>query len=55
MKSITLHTAELDNGGKRREAGDTIIVGKGKDQIDADRAKALIANGGAANEAEAAK
>jgi hypothetical protein len=55
MKSITLHTAELDNSGKRREAGAVIVIGKGKDQIDADRATTLVANGGAVEEAEAAK
>lgn len=55
MKSITLHTAELDNGGTRREAGVSIGVGKAKDQIDIDRAKALIANGGAVEEAVATK
>lgn len=48
MKSITLHTAELDNGGTRREAGVSVDVGKGADQIARSRAKALVVNGSAA-------
>lgn len=55
MKSITLHTAELDNSGTRREAGSTIAVGKAKDRIDADRANALVASGAAVKRAAAAK
>ncbi len=33
MKYITLHTACPDNGGKRREAGETVGVGTGQDRI----------------------
>ena len=42
MKSIQLHTAAVDNGGSRREAGDVVEIGKRADQIDADRAKDMV-------------
>lgn len=45
MKAIILHTASTDNSGARRVAGTELKVGAGKDQIDADRAKALVAKG----------
>lgn len=53
MKAIQLHAPALDNGGTRRDAGETINVGKGGDRIDADRAKALVDSGGAAKAAPA--
>lgn len=53
MKYIVLHTAALDNGGTRCEAGTVMAIGKARNQIDADRAQALVANGGAAEEAAA--
>lgn len=42
MKYITLHTASLDNGGTRREAGETVGVGTAKDCIGAVAAKKLL-------------
>lgn len=42
MKAIQLYTAAVDNGGNRRDAADTLTVGKGDDQIDAARAKDLV-------------
>ena len=43
MKSIQLHTAALDNAGTRRDAGDIVGIGNGKEQIAADRARDLVA------------
>lgn len=42
MKAIVLHTAAIDNGGTRRDAGETLTVGDSADQITAEFAKALI-------------
>ena len=55
MKSIQLHTPALDNAGTRRDAGDVVAVGTGKTQIDAERARALVDNGGATDKVGAAK
>src|SRR5688572_20561075 len=41
MKKITLHTAAVDNGGTRREAGESVGVGNGETQISEERAKQL--------------
>lgn len=49
MKSIQLHTAALDNAGTRRDAGDIVGIGNGKEQIAADRARDLVANNSAAD------
>lgn len=45
MKSITLHTAALDNSGIRHDGGATVDVGKADHQISADRAAELVATG----------
>lgn len=42
MKKITLHTATVDNGGTRLEAGASVGVGNGVTQIADDRAKQLV-------------
>ncbi|WP_164488855.1 hypothetical protein [Sphingobium sp. LF-16] len=55
MKAIQLHTAERDNEGVRQEAGEILVVGNGKKQIDADRAKTLVDNGGAVIAPDATK
>ena len=47
MKAIILHTAAPTNAGARLPAGATVAVGGKPDQIDADRVKALVADGGA--------
>lgn len=51
MKAILLHTAALDNGGTRHEAGDTLAIGDDKSQIDAERAQALVDSGSAVAQA----
>lgn len=43
MKSIELNTAAVDNAGRRIEAGVTVVVGARPNQIDADRAKDMVA------------
>lgn len=47
MKSIELNTAAVDNAGRRVEAGVTVVVGTRPNQIDADRAKELVARASA--------
>lgn len=47
MKSIELNTAAVDNAGRRIEAGVTVVVGIRPNQIDADRAKELVARASA--------
>lgn len=42
MKAILLHTAATDNGGTRRDAGETLTVGVAPDEIALDRAQALV-------------
>lgn len=42
MKTILLHTATTDNGGTRRDAGETLTVGEAEGEIALDRAKALV-------------
>lgn len=42
MTYITLHTARLDNGGTRRDAGETVGVGAAKDCISVAEAKTLL-------------
>lgn len=54
MKTITLHTAVVDNAGTRIEAGAQVAVGTGPDEITLLRAKALT-EGGSAVEVSAAK
>lgn len=48
MKSIQLHTAVVDNGGTRRDAGDVVAIGSGKTQISAERGAELLSGGMAA-------
>ena len=48
MKAITLNTAAASNAGSRIASGTTVTVGSKPDQIDAERAKALLADGSAA-------
>lgn len=47
MKSIELYTACVDNGGRRRDAGEKLTVGSDRRQISAERARALVAALGA--------
>lgn len=47
MKTILLHTAATDNGGTRRDAGETLTIGDEEGEIALDRAKALVASLGA--------
>lgn len=47
MKSIQLNTAAVDNAGRRIEAGVTVFVGPRANQIDADRAKDMVARASA--------
>lgn len=42
MKSIELYTAVVDNGGTRRDAGETVAIGDAGDQISNDRATDLV-------------
>ena len=42
MKAITLHTPFTDNGGQRRDAGQTVPVGKAARDIAPESAKALV-------------
>lgn len=51
MKKITLHTAALDNGGTRRDGGDTVAVGTAADAIEPARAAELVTLGLAADAA----
>lgn len=55
MKSIELYTATVDNGGRRRDAGEKLTVGSDTRQIGADRARALIASRGAVDASPADK
>ena len=55
MKAITLHTAAASNGGARIAAGTTVAVGGKPDQIEVDRAKALVADGSAVEVVASAK
>jgi len=50
MKTITLHTASIGNDGRRIAAGAAVGVGTKPDQIDADRARVLLAAGCAAED-----
>lgn len=45
MKSIILHTAAVDNDGRRRDPGEGVPVGADGGAIAADRAAALVADG----------
>ncbi len=47
MKAILLHTAAADNGGQRREAGETLAIGEAEAEIAPDRGEALVAAGSA--------
>lgn len=42
MKALLLQTPVADNGGARRDAGQTVEVGNSPDQITLARAKALV-------------
>ena len=53
MKTILLHTAVTDNGGARRDAGETLTIGKDAGQITPERAKALVEALGAVDLAKA--
>lgn len=46
MKQITLYRASCSNGGAFADAGTTLELGDGADQISADRAKDLADTGG---------
>lgn len=54
MKAVQLNTARADNGGSFRDAGSTVAVGEGSDQILAATAKEWIDNGLAIDAAKAA-
>lgn len=43
MKTIILNTPTVDNGGARRDAGETLTVGEEASEIALDRAQALVA------------
>jgi len=43
VKVILLHTAAIDNGGARRDAGETLTVGEGERDITLEFARALVA------------
>ena len=47
MKAITLHTPMPDNGGTRRDAGETLVIGDGGDEIALELAQALVDAGSA--------
>lgn len=55
MKTIILHTASVDNGGQRREAGEHITVGGDAREINQSRAKVLVDDGSAVEVAQPAK
>lgn len=55
MKKITLYRASASNAGLFIDAGNTIEIGDGDDQISADRAKDLLDTGGADSATAAAK
>ena len=42
MRTIVLHTARVDNGGKRREAGESVPVGDATSAIAAKVADDLV-------------
>ena len=54
MKAILLHTAFADNGGTRRDAGETVTVGEAEGDIVIEFAQALV-DAGSAIEAAPAK
>lgn len=43
MKAITLHTPLPDNGGARRDAGETLTIGEAADEMTLELAQALVA------------
>lgn len=47
MKTLILNTAAASNGGARLAAGAVVAVGGKADQIEAARARALVADGSA--------
>lgn len=47
MKAIILNTAYADNGGTRRDAGETVTIGEGASEIVTEFAQALVAAGSA--------
>jgi hypothetical protein len=49
MRKIVLYAAALLNGGNYIDAGATVEIGDGADQISADRAKELVDGGRAAS------
>lgn len=55
IKKITLYRASSDNAGLFIDAGNTLEIGDGNDQISADRAKDLLDTGGADSVTVAAK
>lgn len=54
MKTIELHTAVVDNGGARRDAGEQLAIGTKPGQVTEDRAKEMVASGRARTVREAA-
>ena len=55
MKAIRLHTATADNGGARRDAGETLTIGDEAGEIALSRAEALVAAGSAVGSKTAPK
>lgn len=47
MQSIILHTPAPDNGGARRDAGETLAIGSKPGEIARETAQALLASGSA--------
>jgi hypothetical protein len=55
MKAILLNTPAIDNGGARRDAGETLTIGEEAGDIVLDRAEALVAASSAVDETPAEK
>lgn len=55
MKAVKLHTAAVDNGGARRDAGEILTVGDQPRQISSDRASDLVGKAAAVAQGAAAK
>lgn len=55
MKKITLHGPAVRNDGSYVDAGETLTIGDGADEINSDRAADLVERGVAFGAAEAAR
>jgi hypothetical protein len=55
MNTIQLNTPVADNGGTRRDAGESVTIGKDAGHIMPARAEALIASGSATENTPPAK